>query len=339
MVAQDEKMIGQESREVKRKVIAILKVLSDSPEPVGSRVIARQLRDLGINLTERAVRYHLKLMDEQGLTHCVGRRDGRLITDSGIDELNHTLLSDKVSLMISKIEHLTYHTSFDLKKCVGKVPVNTSLFPAGEFREALEAMKDAFRAGLCVSDLVAVAAEGERLGDTVVPQGKAGFATVCNIVINGALFKAGILMDSKFGGILQIRNHKPLRFVELIEYAGSSLDPCETFMVSKMTSVGEAARKGEGKILASFQEIPTLSKPVAERVVEKLKEAHLGGLVMMGRVSEPVYEIPVGLNRVGIILLSGLNPVAAAVEKDIEVISIAMSGVIDFQELRSFWDL
>jgi repressor of nif and glnA expression len=65
-------MIGLDNNKVERKVIAILKVLSDSQEPLGSRVIAYRLRDFGIELGERAVRYHLKLLDERGLTSSVG---------------------------------------------------------------------------------------------------------------------------------------------------------------------------------------------------------------------------------------------------------------------------
>ena len=46
-----------------------------------------------------------------------------------------------------------------------------------------------------------------------------------------------------------------------------------------------------------------------------------------------------GINRVGIIQLGGLNPVAAAVEAGIEIENIAESGLIEFQQLRSFWQL
>jgi repressor of nif and glnA expression len=67
-------MIGQEAPDVERKVVAILRVLSDSSEPLGGRVISRRLSDFGIELGERAVRYHLKLMDERGLTRPVGGR-------------------------------------------------------------------------------------------------------------------------------------------------------------------------------------------------------------------------------------------------------------------------
>lgn len=332
-------MIGQETREVERKAVAILRVLSDSQAPLGARLIARRLGDFGIDLGERAVRYHLKLMDERGLTRSVGRRDGRSITQRGIEELKSALVGDRIGSIVNKIELLAYRTTFDPEKRTGEVPINTSLFPREEFDHALEAMKDAFSAGLCVSELVAVALEGERLGEVIVSQGKVALATVSSIVISGVLLKAGIPLDSKFGGMLQIRNHAPLRFIELIEYSGCSLDPSELFIASRMTSIGKVAGKGEGKILANFHEFPSPCRPVVETTIAKLKEAGLSSLIMMGEMSEPICEVPVGLNKVGLVLQSGLNPVAAAVEAGIEVENHAMSGLIDYRELRSFWDL
>ena len=177
------------------------------------------------------------------------------------------------------------------------------------------------------------------MGELTVPDGKIGLATVCSIVINGSLLKTGIPMDSRFGGILQVREHQPLRFVELIHYSGSSLDPSEVFIGARMTSVREVASNGSGKILANFREIPAPCRPVAEEVTAKLKEARLGGLLLMGNISEPVYEIPVELNRIGIVLLGGLNPVAAAEEAGVEAENHAMSTVIEYQNLINFWGL
>lgn len=331
-------MIGSDSLDVERKVIAILKILKESQEPLGARIIARRLDDFGIDLTERAVRYHLKLMDEKGLTETI-RRDGRLITPSGIEELKNALVGDKVGYVINRIELLSFRTTFDLESLSGSVPINLSLFPKERFPQALKVMRNAFKIGICVSDLVAVAEEGIKIGETTVPEGKIGFATVCGLITNGAFLKAGIPMNSRFGGILQIRNYKTLRFVELIHYTGSSLDPSEIFIRGRMTSVIQAARKGEGKVLANFREIPAQCRPVAETAIAKLKEARLGGLVVMGNTSEPVCEVPVEQNRVGMIVLGGLNPVAAAVEAGIEAENIAMSSTIDYGQLRSFWEL
>jgi len=330
--------VGFETQDVERKTIAIMRVLRDSPEPLGARVIAQSLKDHGVELGERAVRYHLKIMDERGFTESVGR-DGRLITQLGLEELGSALVGDKIGFVASKIEFLACQTDFDIDKRQGKVPVNISFFPQKQFKKAIEIMKRVFQAGICVTDLVAVARQRERLGAIIVPQNKIGLATVCSVIINGALLKAGIPMDSKFGGILQIKNHKPLRFVELIQYPGSSLDPSEIYITSRMTSVGQVARKGEGKILANFREIPAICQPEAEKVIARLKEADLGGVLMMGEVSKPVCEVPVELNKVSMILTGGLNPIAAAVESGIEVENHAMSTIMEYQDLVKFWEL
>ena len=330
--------MGFETQDVERKAFSILKVLSDSQGALGARVIAHRLKDHGVELGERAVRYHLKLMDRRGLTQLMGR-DGRLITDSGIEELKSALVSDKVGFAISRIELLAFRTDFDLDRRTGSVPVNISLFSKEQFSKALQAMRPVFAKGLCVSHLVAVAQEGERFGELIVPQGKVGLATVCSVVVNGTLLKVGVPMVSRFSGILQIKNHVPLRFVELIQYSGCSLDPSDVFIRARMTSVTEVARKGEGKILATYREIPALCQPVVQEVMAKLKKADLRGLLVMGNVSEPVCEIPVELNRIGIILINGLNPIAAAREAGIEVENYGMSTVINYQNLIKFSEL
>ncbi|MDP6142477.1 MAG: NrpR regulatory domain-containing protein [Dehalococcoidales bacterium] len=333
-------MVGQWSREIERGKIAILRILGNSQGAVGSKVIARQLKeDYGVELSERAVRYHLGLLDERGLTHKVSQRDGRVITQSGCEELENAMVADKVGFVIDKIELLAYQASFDPVKRVGMVPVNVSLFPKEKFTLALKAMRGAFKAGLRVSDLVAIALEGERLGGILVTEGSIGLATVCSIAVNGTLFKTGIPMDSRFGGILQLKNHKPWRFTDVIGYTGSSLDPSEIFIASRMTNVTRAIKYGDGKIVANFREIPAMCLPVAETAIGKLKESGIDGLVIMGEAGKPLCEMPVGLNKIGLVLIGGLNPVAAAVEAGINVTNKAMSGLIDFRELGSFWDL
>lgn len=322
-----------ETSGIERKVISILKILASSQQAQGARVIARYLKDLGIELTERAVRYHLRLTDERGLTRLVGRRDGRVITELGQAELKNALVKDKVGFAFARIESLAFRTNFSFETHTGPIPVNISVFSEENFHKALKIMRGVFRAGLCVSDLVAVGKEGDIIGDIIVPEGKVALATVCSITVNGALLKAGIPVDSRFGGILQIQNNKPLRFTELINYAGTSLDPSEIFIRANMTNVGQAAEKGNGDILANFREIPAICRPTAEEVVAKLKEARIGGLLLLGNISEPVCEIALDLNRVGAILIGGLNPVAAAHEAGIESENYAMSALIDYEKL------
>jgi len=106
-----------------------------------------------------------------------------------------------------------------------------------------------------------------------------------------------------------------------------------------MTDVQGVIRKGEGKVIANFREIPAQCQPLVEKVINQLKKAELGGLIMMGNVSEAVCGIPIGLNRVGVILLGGLTPVAAAVEVGIEVENHAMSTLLEYESLTKFQEL
>jgi repressor of nif and glnA expression len=330
-----EQVVGSDAE---GKLISILKVLSESSEPMGSITIARRLEDDGVFLSERGVRYHLKIADERGYTQPAGR-DGRMITEEGRQEVKDALAPQHLGFVRDKLELLAYQTSFDPEKGSGQLPINTSLIDKEQFKKALAVMKDVFKSGLCVSELVATAPAGEKLGAVVVPEGKIGLATVCGVAVNGVLLKAGVPVEFRFGGLLEVRNLKPRRFVAIIDYAGTSLDPSEQFIQGRMTSVGEAARTGSGKILGVFRTVPAPAREVVEEKIARLKEVGIGGVFALGGTSEPLCQIPVALNRVGIVQLGGLNPVAAAVEAGIEIENVAENGLIDFRELRSFWKL
>jgi len=325
--------------DIEKKILLILRILNESPEPLGARIISRRMQDHGVTLSERGVRYHLKLMDQRGLTRLIGRHDGRTITEQGIEEIGNARVHDKIGFAISRIEILAFRTSLDLDKRQGLLPVNVSFFPRKSFQKALELMKPAFGKGLYVSELVACADEGERIGELTVPMGYTGFATVCSIVVNGILLKCGVPMDSRFGGILQVKDARPLRFVELIHYSGSSLDPSEVFIRGRMTSVREAAEQGEGKILANFREIPVPAMKLVDTLIVSLKKAGIGGVLAIGEIGEAICQIPVDTNRVGMILYGGLNPVACAHEMGVEVENRAMSTLMEYHELRNFWEL
>ncbi|MBN2239764.1 MAG: DUF128 domain-containing protein [Dehalococcoidales bacterium] len=321
--------------DAENKLISILKILSESSEPLGSIMIARRLEQEGIFLSERAVRYHLKIADERGYTHPEGH-DGRVITSLGQQEVKDALAPQHLGFVREKLEMLAYQTTFDPEKKTGKLSINTSVFDESKFKKALSAMKPAFKSGLCVSNLVAVASEGEKLGSVVVPKGKIGFATVCSVVVNGVLLKAGVPTEFKFGGVLEIRNWQARRFVGIIDYAGTSLDPSEQFIRARMTSVAESSRSGRGKVIGVFRTIPAAAREVLEEKVALLDTMGIRGVFAIGNTSEPVCQISVPLNRIGIVQLGGLNPVAAAVESGIEIESIAESGFLDFEELREF---
>lgn len=331
-------MVQSGTSDTERKIRAILEVLGQSSEPLGSLAIAQELERHGIFLSERAVRYHLRITDERGYTASLGH-DGRMITPEGLEEIKMALAPEQVGFVIDKLEILAFQTTFDPAKRVGMVPINTSLFDRDQFTDAVQAMMPAFDGGLSVSELVATADEGEKLGEVVVPPGKVGLATVCSVVVNGILLKACVPMESKFGGVLELKNRKPRRFVAVIHYSGTSLDPSEQYVRARMTSVREAAAGGNGRVLANFREILAISRHIVEEELAQLNDCGINAVYVLGKTSESICEVTVGLNRAGMVLLGGLNPVACAAEAGYEVENAAESGLIDFERLVSVREL
>ena len=321
--------------DVERKLIAILKALSESNSPLGARVISRILSEDGIHLTERAVRFHLQLMDERGLTNIAGKkgRAGRTITDKGLEELSNALVSDKVGMMDGRIDELSYLTTFDPETESGNVILNVSLIRKEDSEKALDIVREVSRAKICVSDSVLMAEEGDELCHLIVPEGMIALGTVCAVTINGILLRHRIPVKSRFGGIVQMDESIPRRFTEIIEYSGSSLDPAEIFIKSRMTSVFNAVGSGAGKILAGFREIPSACLAEANDILNKLSEIGFSGTVIVGEPNQPALQIPVNSGYAGLVILAGLNPLAAVEEMGISTQNMSLCMMMDFQKL------
>lgn len=318
-----------------RTLHAILSILDKHPTVVGSREISRQLKLRGVEITERTVRYYLKMLDTKGYTEVFGK-EGRKITAQGREELKHSLVSDKIGFVISKIETLSYMTTLDMATMEGDVILNISYFPRKHLRQALRLLRSAFSSPYVMSDRVILAPEGEKIGNVIVPKGMVGLGTICSVTINGIFLKAGIPVASRFGGVVETANGKPLRFVSLISYDGSSLDPLEVFIKSKMTAVSKAVAGGPGRILASYREIPVVCLDKAKKLARTLEDRGIRGILLIGGPNKPLLEVPVGIDRAGIVIVGGLNPVAVLEEHGIATESKAMSTLYEYSRLAPF---
>jgi repressor of nif and glnA expression len=207
-------------------------------------------------------------------------------------------------------------------------------------REAVAALlPPVFASGLAHGRLMALFEEGTMAGGNLIPAGKIGLGTVCSITFNGALIQEGIPVTSIFGGLLEVQNRTPDRFTAAIRYDGTSLDPLEIYISSRMTSTGSAASSGTGLIGASFREIPSSAREQAEETDDRLKRLGLGGCMKFGYPSQSLLDIPVGEGRTGLIIPGGLNAVAPLVENGIPIESKALSGLVDYSLLFPFEEL
>ena len=197
--------------------LAVLNVLRSSDGPLSSAEISDVLSAVGQRVSERTVRLYLKQLDEEGLTRSVGRR-GRCITENGLSELDAARIIERVGFLSAKIDRMTYLMDFDLTTRSGTVVVNITLVEPRELSKRVDMICRVFEEGHALGRLVGLFEPGERVGHIAVPQGMVGMATVCSITLNGVLLKYGVPTYSRFGGLLELRDRKPTRFVEIITY-------------------------------------------------------------------------------------------------------------------------
>jgi len=319
--------------QVQRKLIEILRILYENKEPIGARLIADRMNERGYPIGERGVRYHLRILDERGLTRRQGY-DGRVITEPGINELNDALVGDRVGFIITRIEKLIYDTTFDLKTGEGKVIINMSIIDKNDFDKTMEILRHVVYDGYSISPYIKSLDEGTVSSDIEIPEGKLGLATMCSITVDGILLNNGIPVNPKYGGILEIEKRKPVCFEDIIAYGGTSIDPMRIFMSKKMTRVLDAVDTGSGKLLANLREIPATAVSEAEKVLESVMDARAGSIAEIGKSGKSVLDAPVDTGKVGVVVYAGTNAMAAVEEAGIKVETHPISTVIDFKELK-----
>jgi len=226
--------------------------------------------------------------------------------------------------------------NFDLAMQAGTVVINVTHVPPRKLAAVMDDVCSVFAKGYAMGRLAALLVPGERFGDLSVPEGHVGLATVCSITLNGVLLKYGVPTYSRFGGLLELRDGQPIRFVEIITYDGTSIDPLEVFIRSGMTDYHGAIRDGNGRIGASFREVPAESLEVVTELSGRLTDIGMGGIMCVGRPGQSVLGIPVAPGRCGVIMIGGLNPTAILEESGVRVESRALAGLIDFNRLAHF---
>jgi len=322
----------------KRKINSILNILQEAGKPLGSTKIAQKLQESGLEISQRTIRHYLIKADREGFTKSLGKK-GRLLTQKGEEELTSSFIINKVGFIASKIDNLTCQMDFSLRKLSGNIILNISLISSRDIRKALTLIQPVFRAGMGMGRYAVTYAPGERIGNKVIENGKIAIGTVCSVTINGIFLHEGIHITSRFGGLLELSKGRPVRFTQVINYDGSSIDPLEIFIKGGMTRVNEAVLTGNGRIGASFREVPAVAISKVEKLRKKLDKAGLGGILLLGRSGQPLLDIPVAEGRAGMIVAGGLNPLAAVEEAGIVTENLAMGALFEFKNMIPFWEL
>ena len=295
----------------------ILAVLRDQPwkELVTSRDLMDSLSAQGLELSERTLRLHLAEMGEVGLIERHGRRGYRL-TEAGSEVTRELTVSRRIGSILYRMEETACQLTVDLAKGTGLVSINAYVIPQTLLPMLCDEVEAVFKAGLAVGSRVLFAVPGEDILGRAVPDGHIGLGTMCSLTLASVLMRRGVPTHAIFGGLLQVEAGKPQHFLEMIRYDATSLSPNEVFIRANLTSVSRAANHGSGAITASFRELPMSAMPAARAVIKECEQAGFPGIMQLGRPGQQLLNIPVHEGRVGMILSTGLNPLASLWESD-----------------------
>lgn len=283
------------------KMMEILRILYSKDEILGAKVISEELEKRGYFLGERAVRYHMHILDEKGFTEKVGYK-GRKITEKGIDELKKGLIYDQIDITFSRFQEKMYNVSLDPNTSKGSVIVNISSINE---LESLDMIKEIFKSGLAVSNRYKIYEKND----------KTYIETVCGTTIDGLFQQNGIITRPLYGGLLKVEDYVPIKFVEQIAYEKTSMTPLEAFTSHDNTSVLDVANSGTGIIPANFRVIPTVKKHQVVNLLNSLKKIDIGGVIHIGESGESVLGIPIEEGTIGIAIIGGVTPLCAAQEE------------------------
>jgi repressor of nif and glnA expression len=319
-------------KESDKKEIEILRILSEFAEPVGSTLLKWELRKKGFPLSERRVRYHLQFLEAKGLVLSHNRK-GRTITQSGLEELSRALANQRLGFTTTRFMSLAYSANYNTAENSGTVVTNVSILDKSLQDKTMDTMKALHGMRLLSAPYFKVLNEKEEYYDISVPRGHFALLTVCNLTLDSILIHSGIPLFFKHGGLVQTLNRKPIRFVEIISYEGTTIAPLEVFVYRKMTSISSVLKTGSGMLLATLREIPFEARERTVKILEEQQKKEWGGVLVLGEPNEPILGIPVGMDRFGICMVGGIVPGAAMVEEGDYEVTFAPHCFIPIEEM------
>jgi len=309
-----------------RKLIEILRILQEHPDPVGAKRLSELMAEHGFVLTDRAVQYYLRSLDEMGFTHKVGNK-GRVLTPRGVHEIESALVGERIGFIISKLERLAVRTTFDPATGTGDVAYNLSYAPYDEVDRVQKAFDDVIAAECGFFN-------GYRIvdNDPRIPAGHAGFITICSVTMDGVMQRQGIPVEMKYGGRLAAESDGVSNFLDLVAYRGSSIDPLQLFISAGLTSIHEYVTGGAGTVLANVRQVPL---PAREKVFEIASAMQTSGFRFPLKAGEKVFNLTKEPYRLSIVSFSGMNLIGHAVEQGCQIKTEIGAGNIPFSRVLS----
>lgn len=305
----------------------ILSIVKEETEPIGSRKLSDKLKEIGLELSEAAIRYHLRILEERGYITKVGNF-GRKITSKGLSELKRANVPYRVGSFLAKKEEQMYRSNFDIGSGTGEILVNLCKFERKYLDQILDIFKECYRLGLATSPLVKTTETNALLNHNEI-----GLYYISGIAIDGILLRHGMKVNLRYGGVVEFKDFVPVRFIDMVGYESASISSLELFSARPYSVLG-VLDKGDGECPATFREVPGIAYNELIKIKKKLEEYHIDGVLSIGKPNQEVLGIPVSVDRAGVALATSSTPLAVAQERGIEVEVEIMVDVLDYNSLE-----
>ena len=227
-----------------------------------------------------------------------------------------------IPFLLSKSWNLIQQVNFDVEKRKGDIIANVSYISRDDLDSALEIMEETYNSNPKYINPY------YKLINHPTDESKVGIATICSLTIDGLLINNGIQSNPIYGGLLELT--EPPLFIDLISYNGTTIDPHKVFLSKNMTAISVDA--GTKKILASFKEIPYITRDYAVELLDILKNTGFS-IYKIGKPREVTYNAKADNYNFGIVAGSGLNAIGAIKEKGIDIDVKAIEKLIPFEEM------
>ena len=237
------------------------------------------------------------------------------------------------------IEDFAVRVTYDPKEGSGNVVYNLSLIRNEDLEYAISIMKDAYKTGICVSGLVKLFSEKEKVDEFRVPEGQTGICTMCSLTFDGILIHRGVPTNPIGGGVVEIERRTPRRFTHMIRYEYTTIDPLQVLISQDITSIHDVMRKGSGAILANLRECHREAEPLVATILDELAESSFSGILDVGLPNSPLLDVSVSPEYFGIAAIGGTNPMAAIKEGGKWVQTRAIKGLMEVSGMTEISDL
>ncbi len=307
-----------------RKYLEILRILKESHEPMGAKRLSGLMAERGFILSDRAVQYYLRYLDELGFTVKVGNR-GRILTELGIAESERALVDERIGFIISKLERLAFLSSFDPETCTGSIAYNLSIVREEDLEGVASAFDEVIGAECGFFNTYRIVD-----ADSRVPAGHAGIITACSVTLDGVLQKVGIPARLEYAGRIAFSESGPPEFVDLIGYRGTTVDPLQLFISAGLTSINRLVATGCGIALANVREVPVAARSQVEETIELMKGC---GFVFPAGIGVGGFNLVERPYRLPVVAFTGMNLVGNSIERGFAIRTEIGAGSIPFSKI------